>query len=108
MAAGTRWLHPPHWGALRPSISFPHLVWHSLKLLRYALIGYRLKTVALPVLKTHLWLHYFYPLAAVIGAYPSFIEPNLLALEVGPAVTSLGLAFRLLRLSRFCANPTFL
>jgi hypothetical protein len=89
-------------------MSFPHLVWHSLKLLRFAWLGYRFKTLALPLLKAHLWLHYFYPLAAVIGAYPSLIEPNLLALEAGGGATLLRPAYRLLRVIKFSASPSFL
>jgi hypothetical protein len=97
MPPSTRWLSPPSWGwgALRPSMSILQLVKHFLRLLRFAILGYRFRVLALPFLKTHLWLHYFYPIAAIMGVYPSFIAPSALPLDLGGGTSFLRLAYQL-------------
>jgi hypothetical protein len=72
------------------------------------LIGYRFQKNLLPLLKTHLWLHYFYPLATIMEVYPSFVEPRAIPLEMGGVVAFLSLVYRLLRLSKAAASPSFL
>jgi hypothetical protein len=89
-------------------MSILHLLKHALKLFRFALIGYRFQTLLLPLFKTHLWLHYFYPLATIMEVYPSFIEPKAIALDLGGASAFFRLSYRLLRLLRTTAGPSFL
>jgi hypothetical protein len=89
-------------------MSFFHVAKHCFKLFRFALIGYRFKTTALPFLKNHLWLHYFYPLAGALGAYPSFIEPPFWPLEASAGLGFFNLACRGLRLLKFSSSPAFL
>lgn len=70
------------------------------------MIGYRFNKNLFPILKAHLWLHYFYPLATAMEVYPSFMEP--IALDVGGVAAFLRLCCRLLRLSKAAASPSFL
>ena len=97
MTTSTRWLSPPSWGwgALRPSMSVLQLAKHLLRLLRFAVLGYRFRVLALPLLKAHLWLYYFYPIAAIMGVYPSFIAPSALPLDLGGGSSFIRLAYRL-------------
>jgi hypothetical protein len=76
-------------------MSVLQLAKHLLRLLRFVVLGYRFRVLALPLLKAHLWLYYFYPIAAIMGVYPSFIAPSALPLDLGGGTSFLRLAYRL-------------
>lgn len=74
-----------------------HLAKYGFFALRFGLVGYRLKTRALPLLKTHLWLHYFYPIAGLMGVYPSFLQPGTSFFDMGGGTSFFITAYRLTR-----------
>lgn len=103
----TKLLQPEHWGMLKPPISFAHLFKQSLLISRTLYLGYRLKTRALPFLKTHIWLHYLYPLTTMAGFYPSFMEPTgLISFDTGGGAAFVALAYRLARALRWVLFKT--
>lgn len=63
-------------------------------------MGYRFKTRILPLLKTHLWLHYFYPIAGFMGVYPSFLQPGPSFFDMGGGTSFFTAAYRLTRVLR--------
>jgi len=95
--APTRLFHPPHWGLLRSPISFVNFFKYGFLVARFAIVGYRFKTRILPLLKSHLWLHYFYPIAGAMGLYPSLLEPGQHAFNLEGGVSFCVIAYRLAR-----------
>lgn len=91
---------------MRPSMSPMHLAMQTFRLVRYAYISYRFKFVLLPLIKTHVWLYYFYPLSSLTWSYPSFLEPK--GLTFGWLGDFCNLNRRLFKLVRITLNPLFL
>lgn len=90
-------LHSPHWGLLRASITPMGLLRYSFFTFRFILISYRFKFRILPLLKAHVWLYYFYPLADIVGAYPSFLQPGPFLWEMSAGANFLAGGYCLVR-----------